>query len=88
MTEHTFTPESLAVDLVESLAGSGHDAMFTKPELEDFAYDAWDAVDALLAPGTDIDADDYGRALLLAEGAVEEAATVVAAVADSAGFEN
>ena len=88
MTETTLTVEGLAVDLVESLAGSKHDATFTKPELEDFAYDAWDAVDALLAPGTDIDADDYGRALLLAESAVEEAATVVAAVADSGGSEN
>ena len=88
MTEPTLTPESLAGDLVESLAGSKHDAMFTKPELEDFAYDAWDTVVALLAPGTDIDADDYGRALLLAESAVEEAATVVTAVADSGGFEN
>ena len=87
MTEHTLTPENLAADPVESLAGSKHDAGFTKPELEDFAYDAWDAVDALLAPGTDIDADDYGRALLLAEGAVEEASTIAAA-ADSAGFED
>ena len=79
MTEPSLPPEGLAADLVESLAGSKHDAVFTKHELEDFAYDAWDAVDALLAPGTDIDADDYGRALLLAEGAVEEASTIAAA---------